>query len=47
MIFQWLPTSGHERAKAQGPPDFFERYGEGFDPQTGYGDIEVWVPVKA
>jgi TetR/AcrR family transcriptional repressor of nem operon len=47
MIFQWLPTSGHEPAKATGAPDFFERYGENFDPQTGYGDIEVWVPVKA
>lgn len=25
---------------------FFERYGESFDPRTGSGDIEVWVPVK-
>lgn len=23
----------------------FERYGEGFDPQTGFGDIEIWIPV--
>lgn len=23
----------------------FERYGEGFDPQSGYGDIEIWIPV--
>jgi AraC family transcriptional regulator len=47
MIFQWLPTSGREPAKATGAPDFFERYGESFDPQTGWGDIEVWVPIKA
>jgi AraC family transcriptional regulator len=24
---------------------FFERYGEKFNPQTGTGDIEVWVPI--
>jgi len=23
-----------------------ERYGEGFDPQTGSGDIEIWTPIK-
>lgn len=22
-----------------------ERYGEGFDPRTGNGDIEIWIPV--
>jgi AraC family transcriptional regulator len=27
-------------------PDFFERYGEEFDPQTGMGGIEVWIPIK-
>jgi AraC family transcriptional regulator len=44
---QWLPNSGHEFARpAPGAPDFFERYGPGFNPQTGMGDIEVWVPVK-
>jgi AraC family transcriptional regulator len=41
---QWLPGSGHE---AVGSPAFLERYGESFDPQTGTGDIEVWVPIKA
>jgi AraC family transcriptional regulator len=44
---QWLPNSGHEFARpAPGAPDFFERYGPGFNPHTGMGDIEVWVPVK-
>src|SRR5260370_22372866 len=47
MIFQWLPTSGHECAKTEGAPDFFERYGEGFDPQSGRRDIEVWAQIKA
>jgi hypothetical protein len=23
-----------------------ERYGEGFDPRTGTGDIEIWIPPK-
>jgi predicted transcriptional regulator YdeE len=23
-----------------------ERYGEGFDPRTGSGDIEIWTPIK-
>jgi AraC family transcriptional regulator len=45
-ISEWLPTSGHEAAKAAGSPDFFESYTEEFDPGTGTGGIEVWVPIK-
>jgi AraC family transcriptional regulator len=42
----WFPRSGHKAAcPAVGAPDFFERYGEGFDPRLGMGDIEVWVPL--
>jgi AraC family transcriptional regulator len=40
---KWLPESGHEVADA---PDF-ERYGEEFDPRTGNGGLEIWVPLKA
>jgi AraC family transcriptional regulator len=40
---QWLPTSGHELS---GHPDFFERYGERYNPETGTGDIEIWIPIK-
>ncbi len=40
---EWMPASGHERADA---PDF-ERYGENFDPLTGHGGLEIWIPVKA
>ena len=44
----WFPGSGHEMARpASGAPDFFERYGGGFDPRTGMGDIEVWIPIKS
>lgn len=38
---QWLPESGHEVADAP----FFELYGEDFDPQSGNGDVELWVPL--
>lgn len=45
---KWLPASGHHLAHADAAaPNFFERYGEKFDPRTGMGDIEVWVPVKS
>jgi AraC family transcriptional regulator len=43
---KWLPTSGH--APAAGAPDLpymLERYGEGYDPQKGMGDVELWIPV--
>jgi AraC family transcriptional regulator len=40
---KWLPSSGHEVADA---PDF-ERYDERFNPQTGTGDVEIWLPLKA
>jgi AraC family transcriptional regulator len=40
----WLPRSGHEHA---GKPDLLERYGEDFDPETGMGGMEVWIPIKA
>ncbi len=39
----WLPASGRDFAEAP----FFERYGEAFDPQTGMGDIEIWIPIEA
>lgn len=40
---KWLPESAHEAADA---PDF-ERYGEEFDPRTGMGGVEIWIPIKA
>jgi AraC family transcriptional regulator len=38
----WLPQSGHEIADA---PDF-ERYDGAFDPRTGRGNVEIWVPLR-
>jgi AraC family transcriptional regulator len=40
---KWLPESGHEVADAPN----FERYGEEFDPETGTGGFEIWIPIKA
>lgn len=37
----WLPASGYRMADAP----TFERYDERFDPNTGNGGFEVWVPV--
>jgi AraC family transcriptional regulator len=44
---RWLARSGHEPVPGDaGRPDFLEHYGEAFDPQTGMGGMEAWVPVK-
>ena len=47
QIWKWLPQSGYMAAGGTREiPAFIERYGEGFDPMTGMGDLEVWVPVR-
>jgi len=38
----WLPASGFQIADAPN----FERYDENFDPNTGNGGLEIWVPIK-
>jgi len=43
---QWLPNSGYRHASAsENALHFFERYGENFNPHTGEGDVEIWLPV--
>jgi AraC family transcriptional regulator len=43
----WLPESGHVPAGSAGDiPELIEWYGQDFDPVTGTGTMEVWVPVK-
>jgi AraC family transcriptional regulator len=39
---QWLPASGLQAADAPS----FERYDENFDPLTGNGGLEIWIPVR-
>jgi AraC family transcriptional regulator len=46
----WQSIWGHAlsdaKLEATGGPAF-ERYGKSFDPRTGLGGFELWVPVKA
>ncbi len=47
VLSYWLPASGHEPATAfAGGLGHLERFGPGFDPRTGQGDIELWFPVR-
>jgi AraC family transcriptional regulator len=39
---KWLPESGFQVAEA---PEF-ERYGAEFDPRSGNGGFEIWIPIK-
>lgn len=40
---QWFPTSGFRPTEE--PCALLEHYGPGFDPETGLGEISVWVPL--
>ena len=40
---KWLPSSGLQIAESAS----FERYTEQFNPETGIGGIEIWLPVKS
>jgi AraC family transcriptional regulator len=47
-IDKWLRGSGLEAASGSAEtPSFFERYSEEFDPRTGMGGMEVWIPIKS
>lgn len=39
----WFPHSGLEHGDT---PDLIERYDERFDPDSGMGAVEMWVPIK-
>lgn len=38
----WVSKSGHKFADAP----FFERYDQRFDPKTGDGEFEIWMPLE-
>jgi AraC family transcriptional regulator len=43
----WLPQSGYERIElAPGAVPVLERYGPGFDPGAGLGDMQCWLAIK-
>ena len=46
ILRDWLPGSAYELAGGDGAPDLVERYGDGFDPATGMGGMELWLPVR-
>ncbi|HEV3164500.1 MAG TPA: AraC family transcriptional regulator [Isosphaeraceae bacterium] len=39
---KWLPESGHQAAEAP----TLERYGPEFNPVTGMGGFEIWLPIQ-
>ncbi len=39
---KWLPGSGHQVEDAPS----LERYGKEFDPRSGAGGLEIWIPIK-
>lgn len=39
---EWLPGSGKEAVQAP----WFERYGKEFEPASGDGGLEIWIPVR-
>jgi AraC family transcriptional regulator len=47
-IHRWFPGSGLVAAGSSGDaPCFFERYSEAFNPHTGMGGMEIWVPLAS
>lgn len=43
ILGEWLPASGRQHANAP----TLERYGAAFDPMTGNGGYEIWIPLKS
>ena len=41
FVLDWLAQSAYQSAHK---PDF-ERYGAAFDPDTGSGEVELWLAV--
>ncbi len=39
---QWFPSSGYQAVKAPA----LERYGPEFNPVTGMGGFEIWIPIQ-
>ena len=44
---EWLPAAGLAPCKGDGVPDLLEHYGPGFDPQTGLGGFDIWIPIAS
>ena len=46
MIATPVPVAFEVAPAAVGQPNLIERYGPGFNPKSGTGDIELWLPIK-
>ena len=46
IMDHWMAEHRDQIARDQNLPVMVEYYGPGFNPQTGLGDTEVWIPVK-
>src|SRR5215475_482400 len=46
IMDNWMAEHHDQIARDQKLPIMIEYYGPGFNPQTGLGDTEVWIPVK-
>src|SRR6266853_1922009 len=45
--FAGLPASGHVAAVTSGCPiSFYERYDDSFNPISGLGTVELWLPIQ-
>ena len=42
---EWLPAAGLSVFDGPDVPDLVEHYGSGFDPQTGLGGLDIWIPI--
>jgi AraC family transcriptional regulator len=45
IFSEWLPKSGEKTA--EGPLMMIEHYDPRFDPKTGMGGMEIWIPLQA
>ena len=46
IMDNWMAEHRDQLVRDQKLPQMIEYYGPGFNPQTGMGDTEVWIPVK-
>lgn len=44
IFTEWLPASEFRHGAF---PDMIERYDERFDPETGTGITEIWIPIES
>lgn len=43
---EWLPASTYKVASGTDVPAMVEFYGADFDPRTGMGTMELWIPIQ-